>query len=484
MPYKKIPAAFVFPKLIKKDVDFFEKSGFDKYIDKRKLIGSLNQQNALSKANYVLKAADFLINTKVGNIILSRVSNGINSLANNANPLLPAYTQSSVLKSTVAEDTTRVYTVNFNVGFRTTKSIADAEKQHGSVKIQLKNSSVDCLDTNSRSFLRRSFGFNGVSFDFLNEYFYPTVKDYDDIYKISDWNLPPFSLQVPYGLVKYECSNIKIRNTGTFHKIIMKIHVVKLLDDDRSMHTLYNSVFNTNPDIQEDGRIPKIYQVTPKNNPDTVPNMFMNSCVCFKGTSVSLSPNFKTQAKVVHTVTRYLNPGDTLDFRMYHHCGPGIRFDVAKVYLNTAVKGTQPSGYGLIVEATGTACECVRNKDQAIFQGTSPGWYAFEASKSITVIRNSTVVSSSSDLQDSLTKAYAVKIHEREYMNTKPIYIPTTIIGAPNEQGKDFSVVSLSPERLAFASNSSDIPGSKEIFVNEEGEYDEYDDYTEEPDLS
>lgn len=54
--------------------------------------------------------------------------------------------------------------------------------------------------------------------------------------------------------------------------------------------------------------------------------------------------------------------------------GVGIRFDRAKEYLTNNMKAIQSSGYGIIVEAQGTPCECIRNEDQAVFQGSSPGW--------------------------------------------------------------------------------------------------------------
>ena len=48
-----------------------------------------------------------------------------------------------------------------------------------------------------------------------------------------------------------------------------------------------------------------------------------------------MASNFKTQAKIVKTFTKTLGPGDTLDFRMTHHLGPGIRLDVARTFMMT-----------------------------------------------------------------------------------------------------------------------------------------------------
>lgn len=54
-----------------------------------------------------------------------------------------------------------------------------------------------------------------------------------------------------------------------------------------------------------------------------------------------MAPSFKNQAKIVKTFVKRLNPGDTFDFRMYHHCGVGIRFDRAKEYLTNNMKAIQ-----------------------------------------------------------------------------------------------------------------------------------------------
>lgn len=66
--------------------------------------------------------------------------------------------------------------------------------------------------------------------------------------------------------MKQEFSNIKIRNGSNFEKLIIKIHVVKLLDDDQTLHSLYTKTFNEKPDVQIDGCIPKICQISPRTS--------------------------------------------------------------------------------------------------------------------------------------------------------------------------------------------------------------------------
>jgi hypothetical protein len=153
----------------------------------------------------------------------------------------------------------------------------------------------------------------------------------------------------------------------------------------------------------------------------------MNSVECLGGASPNISAAFKTQAKIVKSFKRYLNPGNTLDFRMRHHCGPGIRFDIAKNYLTKS--GLQPSSYGIIVEVQGTACEAIRFSDKSIFQGTCPGWYNYEYEKGVKVVRNSSIISDSSELGTNLLNKYAVKVHESEFLKERPLNIPADKIG-------------------------------------------------------
>jgi hypothetical protein len=144
----------------------------------------------------------------------------------------------------VGEDKSKVEIIRFNIGLRSSMSVIDAEKQHGSTNIQLSKSLSDGKDISSRNFLRREFGFNRKSFDFLNENFYVVVKYYEKIYKINSWNIPEHSVQVSYGLVKEEFCSVKVRNSNSYHKLIFIVHVVKILDDDVSMSELYNVTFN------------------------------------------------------------------------------------------------------------------------------------------------------------------------------------------------------------------------------------------------
>lgn len=162
---------------------------------------------------------------------------------------------------------------------------------------------VGNTSTDDRSYLSRECGFNQKSIDFLSTNFYVTVRDSNNIFDMNSFKIPQFSINVPYGLVMQEYSKIKIRNSNTYHAINVKIHLVQLLDDDVTMHSMFVKVFNVYNDKQEVGTMPCAYQISDCISKESNDSMY--SCLCFKNATLSLSSNFKTQAKVVKTFQRH-----------------------------------------------------------------------------------------------------------------------------------------------------------------------------------
>jgi hypothetical protein len=431
-----------------------------KDLQKLRKQANITAKNALDKAEKMQKLIKKASTTKIGKYILDAISNGIASLANNSQDTLPAYTKESVAKITTSNlmDVSKVYVIRFHVGQKSTQSVIQAEKQNGSANIELTNSLSDGQDIIHRKLLSRSFGFNQKSIDFLDKCFHVTVKDYVDLYNILGWTLIEFGTQVPYGLAKEEFLNVKIRNSSTYHRLKFKLHLVKILDDDVTMSILFSKTFNKFSTKQNTGCIPMVYQLSDLSEKE---NKIVNSMLCYNGASVNQASNFQSQAKIVKTFSKMLNPGDTLDFRMTHHLGPGIRFDLAKSYMiNPSSKGEQPSGYGMIVEVIGTSCEAVRIQDGAAFQGTCPGWYTYEYRKGVTLVRNSRIVSSQSELGDNFDQKYAIKVYERVLLQNPPLSVSVNDIGKPGEKDKTFMIVSTSAESPVYSANIAGIPES------------------------
>jgi hypothetical protein len=414
-------------------------------------LAKLKQTVGSSKKSIAAAAmiADFFSNNAgsvMGRYILGEVFNGARSLVNNSKDSVPYSLGTSVINV----DQTKVHIIRFDVGRPSTKSVLEAEKMHGSSNIQISNSLSDNTSTESRSYLSKSFGFNQKSMDFLYGRFYVRMIEYEKLYNILKWEIPDFCEQVPYGLAKEEYANLKIRNSNTYHKIKFKVHRVKINDDDVDNWILYGKVVNQITTKQSDGCIPKVYQITDIEKS----NQYLNSVLLYAGATLNMSSNFKTQATIVKTFSKTLNPGDTLDFRMKNHLGPGIRFDIAKSYiLGGAAKGDQPSSYSMIVEAEGTPCEGMRTIDKSVFQGTSSGYYNYEYKTGITVVRNSPIVSNPTDLGEGFDNKYAVRIYTREFLKVPPISFAADSIGKPGEPNKEFVIMSTSREEPVYSSN-------------------------------
>ena len=423
------------------------------------------------------------VGKKGGGFLTIAVGSSLMGLANHGKERLAGAVQQS--KRKMSEDS-MVHIIRFHVGRRSTSSVRQAANLYGSNNLQISNSLSEVRKPEDRKSLSKSFGFNQKSIDFLSAPFFISVRDYLNLYQIMEWNVPPYGRRVAYGLAQQEYSNIRIRNSNSYHKIKFKVHVVKILDDDVTSQMLFDKTFNKSPSSQDLGTIPKVYQITEKPKVDN----YVNSMLTYRGCSPAMSANFKTQAKIVKTFSKTLSPGDTLDFRMTHHLGPGIRLDVARAYMTTSRKGLQPSGYFPIIEAEGTPCEGQELETGSIYQGSCPGWYNYEYTTGIKAVKHNSIVSDTSmfseddpELDDSelkdgkISSEYAVKIYEREFLTKPPISFSADEIGDPSDQNKKFSVFSTSDERVVYS--KSMYKPTKKTILNEdfdEFEEDEFED--------
>jgi hypothetical protein len=426
---------------------------------KKKIVGNVDSFNGLDKAAALLKILSTSNETTVGMYVVGAIANVATAVINNSREILPYIARESVKSLGNMSEATKVYTLRFDVGRKSTFSLISCERQNGSAIVKLTDSTIDSSGTESRSYLSKKIGFNQKCFDFLSTNFYVTVKDYDALYNAGEWKIPEHSVKVPYGLVMQEYNKLKIRNSNTYHPIEIKVHLIKILDDDISMYELSKKVFNKSASIQDSGTIPVSYQIN-----DTEPrikNPFMYSTTCYNSASLNLSSNFKTQAKVCKTFKKILNPGDTYVFNLIHSCGSGVRIDVLNTYLRGASKGDQPASYGIIVEVIGTECEGVRIPDKSVFLGSSPAYYNYEFSKAVKVVKNNTLTSNSMDLTNpelsEIKSTYAVRIFDLELLSSLPFNVSADLIGYPGEPGKTFSVVSTSDVTKVFSKNITDI---------------------------
>jgi hypothetical protein len=67
------------------------------------------------------------------------------------------------------------------------------------------------------------------------------------------------------------------------------------------------------------------------------------------------------------------------------------------------------------------------------------------------LVKNTTVISNASQLVGAnLDNRYAVKVHEREFIDEAPMWIPTSKIDIPGEENIEFVIESLSQESKVY----------------------------------
>jgi hypothetical protein len=384
------------------------------------------------------------LDTTVGGIIVGATLNGINSFVNNSKENV-SFMRMDSTKGTSHSDDSKHYIVRIKMGVPPTRTVRQAANQHGSSIVEISNSIKTSLNSSIRKELFNAFGFNQKSYDFLGSNFHIQVKDYDPFYKFSRYEDDINSVTIPYGLSLEEFINIKLRNSNTYHDMKIKIHVVKILDDDVSLSILFNFIINDKKGQQDSGSIPSVYQVS-----DKIKGNLMNRVLCVPGASLSYSSLFKTHAKVVKTVSKRLSPGDILDFRFTNMCGPGVRLDVGKTYMTKGSKGEQPSSFAFIVEAGGLDCEAIRIMDKSRFIGTAPGWYNYEFKKSLRLVTYNTVTDSD-NLLGTTNPKYAIKVHDRRLLNEVPYNVDSSKIGDIDDKNKELSIVSTSLEHVGMS---------------------------------
>jgi hypothetical protein len=106
-------------------------------------------------------------------------------------------------------------------------------------------------------------------------------------------------------------------------------------------------------------------------------------------TGIRDSENFKTDIKIVKSFQRRLKPGDMLDFKYNHLCGPGLRLDrINAATDNASWNDNLPLGYGIMVEAWGVQVDAVRNdaSSKGRIIGTGPALLSTTSNKSVHLV--------------------------------------------------------------------------------------------------
>lgn len=321
------------------------------------------------------------------------------------------------------------FVTNFTTGRPSSESIVELSKIKGTTTKVLFDT-LKHLKT-GRKDLRVNFGFNQKRFCFLKEKFYVTVNDYlKEFGMTKDFKYPLNDDEVAYGLVVRELTKLTILNSDKYLDIVFKIHLINIADQDLSMSDMAESTFSSDTSIKtnEKGKIPNRYQL--RNLTAKTSNVLMRNVLCATNARIDMSASFLQNASVAHTFTKKLPAGGIWEFNLEVLCGSGARLD--QVYYDSQRSdGTQPSQYGIAIEAVGVKCEGVQiddieTKAESRFVGTSPGWFDLEVKKQLELVNESARLSAYGGFEAS---KFAITTRNKDVVNEVDFNIDADQIG-------------------------------------------------------
>lgn len=311
---------------------------------------------------------------------------------------------------------------SFVTGKLSTQSVTKMEELFGSSNYVLFDSETDLPD--GREGLTTNFGFNQKRFLVLGSNLIPNVKDYIDLFDLTESVFSRSEDQVPYGLAKQERINFKFSNLNRFLDLNVNVHLVELRDREITGTSLFNYTFYSNieqPDYQT-GKIPEKYQLQSLESSEHKDFVFNKSVLCSKRARLDMSAAFKQNAKVVKTFKRRLKAGMIWNLDVRVNLGPGICLDQL-FYDNYVLKkknDSQPSTYVYVLECVGTDTTLVQasNGIKQEHIGTAAGSLCWEVNKSIQVV-NSDISLGNAGFENSKAaiKVYRKDISDKKYFN-------------------------------------------------------------------
>jgi hypothetical protein len=296
----------------------------------------------------------------------------------------------------------------------------------------ISSSDRDYQSHEKRKNLMVTSGFHEKGFTFLMEDTYFTFNDYLKLYNQHDKiknTLESSKTKIDLYACIYKTKNrFRFMNKFDFYNVSMRLHLVKLLDQNKDVRELIDDITNNKSsnslanetifqaakekattilnrtlnkpkgekELNEKEKT-KAIETTIKDlldsvksykpslkygklleddqysDPDTkdtknrITTNFRTSLKC----QLSDSIRFRDEARIVHTWERTLTPGSIWEFQMEHHLGKGIHLN--QFYDFDMKNQNHPSRYFFILEYVGDRkARLVRNIDKDFFQGYSP----------------------------------------------------------------------------------------------------------------
>lgn len=346
-------------------------------------------------------------------VTLKLVENGLNSLTNGEKPKWPLI--SSNHKTTMGKSSAVYLKTRVHIGRPTSKRLINM-KNNPNVDYDekvLASTNKDYRSHEKRKNLSLKAGFNEKGFTFLMEDTFLTANNYlklfnteNKIQKLLDNSKTKTDL---YGCIYKTKHNFKFMNKLDFYNLTIKLHLVKITDQHKSVRDLIVDTTNNKEMLNTENigslkdkakkvketikdkeerlktlaeflkkerdelKYGKILEDDQFTDPDTydlrnrIAINFLTKLKC----NLTDSIRFNDEARIVHTWTRELTPGSIWDFGLTHHLGKGIHLNKLNDFNKKNVD--HPSGYVFVLEYFGDKKgRIVRNKDKDFFTGYSP----------------------------------------------------------------------------------------------------------------
>lgn len=285
-----------------------------------------------------------------------------------------------------------VHKTSFTCGQPPTRSVVDNNRQHGTKKLVWYDTMVQVYDNVSdRESLVSNTGFNQKQYVWFQEDAevnqrvpsYWTLNDMDEIFGMSDvdqtgidnYNITSYINTHHFG------TKATITNINTYLKLKVKCYWVSCSVTNRPAYDALKACFNGTTALQEDGAIPKSYQLTSQNTSGMRNTVGVDPQLG----SLGKSDSFLNDFKVIKTMSKTLMPGDDWIIDHKFETGPGLRYDK----LIGMEQGTDSDYdpfmsmfYMPIFEIQGTMVECIDSQNSNVrYSGTAPGSVMFQFKK-------------------------------------------------------------------------------------------------------
>jgi len=320
--------------------------------------------------------------------------------------------------------------------------------------------STDAEDSSNRLSLNMQCGFNQTAYIFPSYHIQNKMSTirafFADIINIPDPNSNKD--QVTYGLLTGADTIYKISNSNQYYPVKVMAHVVQHLDLDYYPGIdVALAIFNLDPEVQQQGRMPIIYQYDYPELKAATHAIVRAS----NNASLRMAPRFRKSFEIIASQGAKLNPGDVWELKMSELYGPGI-----DLYKSELLPAFLPPTCSVIFELRGVDCEAVQQDSVTpdgpigTYIGTSPGYINMETEVVIHGVQDGEALDPTGG---GIGIKAATKTFTKQPLAVKPFNVEYDKVGQPGEVGKSVFIPVISDSEIRYANNVTEVDANPEI---------------------